>query len=71
MRFANIIRLNKAGEREVVPMRWGFAAKGDKNPSRPKHMHARSETIDKLPTFADAVHEPSHFALSVCRRVRP
>lgn len=54
MRFANIIRLNDAGEREVVPMRWGFAAKGDKNPSRPKHMHARSETIDRLPTFANA-----------------
>lgn len=54
MRFANIIRLNEAGEREVVPMRWGFAAKGDKNPSRPKHMHARSETIDRLPTFSDA-----------------
>ncbi|MBS0250253.1 MAG: SOS response-associated peptidase family protein [Proteobacteria bacterium] len=54
MRFANIIRLNENGEREVVSMRWGFAAKGDKNPSRPKHMHARSETIDRLPTFADA-----------------
>ena len=54
MRFANIIRLNDAEEREVVSMRWGFAAKGDKTPSRPKHMHARSETIDKLPTFANA-----------------
>src|SRR6188768_1172716 len=54
MRFANIIRLNDAGEREVVPMRWGFAGKGDWNPARPKHMHARSETIDRLPTFADA-----------------
>lgn len=54
MGFANIIRLNEAGGREVVPMRWGFAAKDDKNPSRPKHMHARSETIDRLPTFADA-----------------
>jgi len=54
MRFANIIRLNEAGEREVVSMRWSFAGKGDKNPSRPKHMHARSETIDRLPTFANA-----------------
>lgn len=54
MRFANIIRLNETGEREVVPMRWGFAGKGDGTPSRPKHMHARSETIDKLPTFANA-----------------
>ncbi len=54
MRFANIIRLNSAGEREVVPMRWGFAGKGDKNPAQPKHMHARCETVDRLPTFADA-----------------
>lgn len=54
MRFANIIRLNEAGGREVVSMRWGFAGKVDKNPSRTKHMHARCETIDKLPTFANA-----------------
>ena len=54
MRFANIIRLNAAGEREVVSMRWGFAGKGDINPSRPKHMHARCETVDRLPTFANA-----------------
>lgn len=54
MRFANIIRLNATGEREVVSMRWGFAGKGDANPSRPKHMHARSETIDRLATFANA-----------------
>jgi putative SOS response-associated peptidase YedK len=54
MRFANIIRLNEAGEREVVAMRWGFAGKGDANPSRPKHMHARCETVDRLPTFARA-----------------
>lgn len=54
MRFASILRLNAAGEREVVQMRWGFAAKGDPTPSRPKHMHARAETIDKLPTFQRA-----------------
>jgi putative SOS response-associated peptidase YedK len=24
------------------------------NPTRPKHMHARAETIDKLPTFKDS-----------------
>ena len=54
MRLANVIRLNEAGEREVVAMRWGFAGKGDANPSRPKHMHARCETVDRLPTFANA-----------------
>jgi putative SOS response-associated peptidase YedK len=54
MRFANILRLNAAGEREVVAMRWGFAGKGDANPARPKHMHARGETVDQLPTFAQS-----------------
>jgi putative SOS response-associated peptidase YedK len=50
--------LNEQGEREVVSMRWGFAGKGDKNPSRPKHMHARSETIDRLP----AILQPDDWA---------
>jgi putative SOS response-associated peptidase YedK len=36
----------------MVQMRWGFAGKKDPNPSRPKHMHARAESIDTLPTFA-------------------
>jgi putative SOS response-associated peptidase YedK len=36
-------------------MRWGFAHKSAKAPgSRPDHIHARAETIDTLPTFADA-----------------
>lgn len=54
MRFANIMRLNTDGERELVQMRWGFAGKDDAAPTRPKHMHARSETIDTLPTFKHA-----------------
>lgn len=54
MRFANILRLNAAGQRELVSMRWGFAGKNDANPSRPKLMHARCETIDSKPTFAKA-----------------
>lgn len=54
MRMANIMRLNAQGERQLVPMRWGFAGRGDMNPTRPKHMHARAETVDTLPTFADA-----------------
>ncbi|MEI7790368.1 MAG: SOS response-associated peptidase family protein [Alphaproteobacteria bacterium] len=36
-------------------MRWGFAHKSANAPgSRPDHIHARAETIDVLPTFADA-----------------
>lgn len=54
MRFANIMRLNASGARELVPMRWGFAGKDDQNPARPRHMHARGETVDRLPTFAQA-----------------
>jgi putative SOS response-associated peptidase YedK len=54
MRFANIMRLKANGEREMVSMRWGFAGKDDTAPTRPKHMHARSETIDALPTFKHA-----------------
>ncbi len=54
MRFASILRLNAAGAREMVQMRWGFAGKDDPNPGKPKHMHARAETVERLPTFAQA-----------------
>ncbi len=54
MRFAHIMRLGTDGQREMVAMRWGFADKNAAAPSQPKHMHARGETVDRLPTFADA-----------------
>ena len=55
MRFAAVIRLDGAGRREVVPMRCGLVDRRSKTPlERPKHMHARAETIDTLPTFRDA-----------------
>lgn len=54
MRFAKIMRLGAQGERELVDMRWGFAGKDDAAPAKPRHMHARSETVDSLPTFAQA-----------------
>jgi putative SOS response-associated peptidase YedK len=55
MRFASVIRLDAGGRRETVAMRWGFADARAKTPlERPRHMHARAETIDVLPTFADA-----------------
>lgn len=54
MRFANVMRLNSAGQRELVSMRWGFAGMDDANPSRPKHMHVRAETIEQRRTFAHA-----------------
>ncbi len=54
MRFAHIMRLGTDGQREMVAMRWGFAGKNAAAPSQPKHMHARGETVERLPTFAGA-----------------
>jgi putative SOS response-associated peptidase YedK len=54
MRSVAVIRLNAAGERETVPMRWGFVDHRTGAPDIPRHMHARCETVDRLPTFADA-----------------
>lgn len=54
MRFALVMRLDANGQRELVPMRWGFADARAANPARPKHMHVRGETIDTRPTFASA-----------------
>lgn len=54
MRMARIMRMNPERKRELVAMRWGFAAVDDRNPTRPKHMHARAETVEELRTFAHA-----------------
>ncbi len=57
MRFAKIMRLDAAGVRVLSPMRWGFPEKSANAPARPKHMHARAETIDTRPTFAPAFRD--------------
>jgi putative SOS response-associated peptidase YedK len=57
MRPAYIMRLNQQGDREMVSMRWGFSGTNDKTPSKPRHIHARGETIYTLRTFAQAFHE--------------
>ena len=55
MRMIPVIHLDGDGRRTTDMMRWGFADRRAKTPlERPKHMHARAETIDLLPTFADA-----------------
>lgn len=55
MRAAHVIRLNDTCIRETVPMRWGFIDRASAAPfARPRHMHARGETVDRLPTFAAA-----------------
>jgi putative SOS response-associated peptidase YedK len=57
MRPAYILRLDQGGQRIMVPMRWGFSGVNDKTPSKPRHIHARGETIDTLRTFAQAFQE--------------
>jgi len=42
----------EAGERRIVPMRWGFPHPKDWR--RPQPIHARSETIDTTRAFAEA-----------------
>lgn len=55
MRFASVITSNAAGERQTERMRWGMVARGAKDPLYgTKHIHARAETIDRLPTFREA-----------------
>ncbi|HTW33760.1 MAG TPA: SOS response-associated peptidase [Rhizomicrobium sp.] len=58
MRLAHVVTLDEAGRRKVVPMRWGMVARNAKDPfSGTKHIHARAETIDTLPTFREAFAE--------------
>ena len=56
MRIARVMRLGEDGGRELAPMRWGFS-KHDNPSFKPDHMHARAETIDTRPTFAEAFAE--------------
>lgn len=56
MRLAPVIHLDPSGERVVTPMTWGFTGREKDGRRIPKHMHARGETADRLPTFSDAFH---------------
>ena len=66
MRLATVITLNEDGRRTSVPMRWGMVARNAKDPmSGSKHIHARAETLDTLPTFREAfAHRRGLIALS-------
>ena len=51
--MGNVPVIVSAGDaRRVVPMRWGFPHPKDWR--RPQPIHARAETIDTMPAFADA-----------------
>jgi putative SOS response-associated peptidase YedK len=55
MRDARVIRPTEAGKREFVGMRWGWPDRWTRLPvDRPKHMHAKGETVDVLRTFKDS-----------------
>ncbi|WP_020699221.1 SOS response-associated peptidase family protein [Reyranella massiliensis] len=45
----------EAGKRRVVPMRWGFP--DPKDWRRPRPIHARSETIDRIQPFRKPFHD--------------
>jgi putative SOS response-associated peptidase YedK len=54
MRFANVVHLDPlTGQRRVARMRWGWPDARNQDPrARPRHLHARAETIDALPSFS-------------------
>jgi putative SOS response-associated peptidase YedK len=55
MRVADVIRLNAAGTREAVRMRWGFVPANAPDPSvGTKFIHVRAETIEQKPTYREA-----------------
>ena len=50
------VAVHYEGERQLVPMRWGFIPKWYKSPSDgPMLINARAETIAEKPAFRDAV----------------
>lgn len=58
MRRASILHLDEIGRRKISLMRWGFPgpeARGANEP--PKFIHARAETVDTKPTFAESFRD--------------
>jgi putative SOS response-associated peptidase YedK len=55
MHFATVLARDDKGVRRAVRMRWGLVPPGARDPREgTKHIHARAETIDTKPTFADS-----------------
>jgi putative SOS response-associated peptidase YedK len=56
MQNVPIVRLNAAGERELVEVRWGLVPRWAKDPSIGARMiNARAETVAERPAFRNAV----------------
>ena len=62
MRLAKVMRLGEDGKREFASMKWGFS-KPENAAFKADHMHARAETINTRPTFAEAFAERRGIAL--------
>lgn len=56
MRLVPVVHGDGSGQRIVSPMIWGFTDRRAEGRRIPKHMHARGETVHRLPTFRDAFH---------------
>jgi len=58
MSSLSVLHLNPVGMRRITPMRWGWIDARAANPQRSfKHLHARSEEIDRTPTWTDPFHD--------------
>lgn len=53
MRSAEVLSTGPDGARQIARMRWGFGKSAEAS-RRPAHLHARAETADTRPAFADA-----------------
>ncbi len=54
MRPVPVVHLDESGARIISPMVWGYTDRRREGHRVPRHMHARGETVDRLPTFAGA-----------------
>ncbi|GAB1361983.1 hypothetical protein MASR1M32_12190 [Rhodobacter sp.] len=54
MRAVPVVHLDADRRRIISPMVWGFTDRYPDGRRRPKHMHARGETVHQLPTFREA-----------------
>jgi putative SOS response-associated peptidase YedK len=53
-----VLHLGPMRQRRITPMRWGWPDLRAADPSRGfKHLHARSEDIDRTPTWIEPFHE--------------
>jgi putative SOS response-associated peptidase YedK len=58
MRLVPVVHLGPVGQRRITAMRWGWVNPGAQDPHRSfNHLHARAETIDTAPTWAESFRE--------------